>query len=988
MKAIDAVVKLFFFVDFIVGSFISKIDVGGFQGEIQFTKVSSEKFNWKVNSFSSSGLNKIEIKSIPPFFAQKKSPKEVCLELKQSETLFTLKESSSDVSSKPSGSQTHNLKTLQSALYFRGLLITSDTNEDVYSCSIIRSTEIFSGENLYSQIEGELVGEVYIRSNSKLDGSFVYIDLYYTSKPPKESKAFDVSLQESCKDNIEDSTRLFQVTPSIDPTKPKGTHGNFVDDDSKVKAETFLVISSKGVKVACGKLRIQEPRNANAILFGTGSVHKLILSQISPFDETEVELDLTEAQADVTSNYFISTYPTPIRFDANRCNFQLLGHTFDPYERASSGTSTDKFPIGFLSKKNSVSAIKGKKHTLSNDKYLQLFGPYSVVGRSFITEDKDGVRRCGDIRLQNVDITTAVASFRYKPLLGHIYFRQVSNDFSSTTSVYHSFTHYDGSSTADHKYHVHINSIKFGQGKVDCKTTGGHYNPLNQDLGDSYKLWCNPKNPAKCEIGDLTGKHSKLSFDGVSQKFTHENFLPLSGPNSIVGRSVVIHDKNSGGSRISCADIVLVSPITLVSKQPWEGRSDATVEDLGKIKLTQSSQWEDTKVTLEKDELKDEKLNIHGRKKLRYSIYNQLFQNFTHWTNESNICSNKIISQVYNPLNVLETDQSPETQEMFALGEISKKSVQTGVDYIINLHDDQLSVAGRAVKINFKDSKSYCTNLEFETENSFILEALAIFKNDQLKGFIEFKQQVSTNGYKSSTTVSVQLGLSNSSKISTGHKYHVHLNAVENENSCDGIEGHYDPFEVKGDDYETKCSQNSTQFCEVGDLSKKHGLVTINDEFDWQFYNDKNLPLSGPNTIIGRSIRIHAKGEVTDHCATILPPIDKTFTICFQDSISFIHNDFIDSVAAKLKINKFRVIPLHKKRSPFYGGRGCHCVFTYIVGDLDQSKIKSFLSGGLELLDPNNYCKSSLGLNNTTKVPVSILTYLIIAVVSCMKLAF
>ena len=95
MKAIDAVVKLFcmffdyiislidqsvtyfslffiifsVFVDFIVGSFISKIDVGGFQGEIQFTKVSSEKFNWKVNSFSSSGLNKIEIKSIPPFFA-------------------------------------------------------------------------------------------------------------------------------------------------------------------------------------------------------------------------------------------------------------------------------------------------------------------------------------------------------------------------------------------------------------------------------------------------------------------------------------------------------------------------------------------------------------------------------------------------------------------------------------------------------------------------------------------------------------------------------------------------------------------------------------------------------------------------------------------------------------------------------------------------------------------------------------------------------
>ena len=36
----------------------------------------------------------------------------------------------------------------------------------------------------------------------------------------------------------------------------------------------------------------------------------------------------------------------------------------------------------------------------------------------------------------------------------------------------------NGSSTVDHKYHVHSNPIKFGKGKVDCKTTGGHYNPL------------------------------------------------------------------------------------------------------------------------------------------------------------------------------------------------------------------------------------------------------------------------------------------------------------------------------------------------------------------------------------------------------------------------------------------------------------------------------------------------------------------------------
>ena len=58
-----------------------------------------------------------------------------------------------------------------------------------------------------------------------------------------------------------------------------------------------------------------------------------------------------------------------------------------------------------------------------------------------------------------------------------------------------------------------------------------------------------------------------------------------------------------------------------------------------------------------------------------------------------------------------------------------------------------------------------------------------------------------------------------------------------------------------------------------------------------------------------------------------------------------------------------------------------------ITGDLDNSKVNDLLSNSLENLDPNNNCKSSLGLNNTTRLHVSITTYLIIAVVFCMRLA-
>ena len=58
-----------------------------------------------------------------------------------------------------------------------------------------------------------------------------------------------------------------------------------------------------------------------------------------------------------------------------------------------------------------------------------------------------------------------------------------------------------------------------------------------------------------------------------------------------------------------------------------------------------------------------------------------------------------------------------------------------------------------------------------------------------------------------------------------------------------------------------------------------------------------------------------------------------------------------------------------------------------IIGDLDNSKVIDLLSDGLEILDPNNKCRSSKGLNNTTRLHVSITTYLIIAVVFCMRLA-
>ena len=86
--------------------------------------------------------------------------------------------------------------------------------------------------------------------------------------------------------------------------------------------------------------------------------------------------------------------------------------------------------------------------------------------------------------------------------------------------------------------------------------TGGHHNPFHV----TAKLPPKSAPLEKYETGDLSGKHGPLyqlttpgQVDHYVGSFT-DSKLPLSGENSILGRSIVIH-KNDG-KRWVCASIV------------------------------------------------------------------------------------------------------------------------------------------------------------------------------------------------------------------------------------------------------------------------------------------------------------------------------------------------------------------------------------------------------------------------------------------------
>lgn len=71
--------------------------------------------------------------------------------------------------------------------------------------------------------------------------------------------------------------------------------------------------------------------------------------------------------------------------------------------------------------------------------------------------------------------------------------------------------------------------------------------------------------------------------------------------------------------------------------------------------------------------------------------------------------------------------------------------------------------------------------------------------------------------------------------------------------SCvDSIGGHFNPFMVDilpSDDYKMKCKPDTPLRCESGDLSLKHGQITISppsSNRESYAYTDSNLNLFGP----------------------------------------------------------------------------------------------------------------------------------------------
>ncbi|KAG9143024.1 hypothetical protein Leryth_006279 [Lithospermum erythrorhizon] len=92
-----------------------------------------------------------------------------------------------------------------------------------------------------------------------------------------------------------------------------------------------------------------------------------------------------------------------------------------------------------------------------------------------------------------------------------------------------------------HGFHVHA----LGDTTNGCMSTGPHYNPAGKEHGSPED-----ENRHAGDLGNIT-----VGEDGIASFTIVDKQIPLTGPNSIIGRAVVVHadpdDLGKGGHELS-----------------------------------------------------------------------------------------------------------------------------------------------------------------------------------------------------------------------------------------------------------------------------------------------------------------------------------------------------------------------------------------------------------------------------------------------------
>ncbi|CAG2196972.1 unnamed protein product [Mytilus edulis] len=667
----------------------------------------------------------------------------------------------------------------------------------------------------------------------------------------------------------------------------------------------ILVLKSKsGDVLVCSKIVQYTTRNAVATISRDGVVGMISFKQRSPFDTTTTFVDLS-GLSNNAGGYHVHKWPVPEKWETEQkvCDANSVSGHFNPFgidtssDPAATVGTDDQYEVGDLSSKYGLLSGLTDKMENYTDYNLPLFGTNSVIGRSIVVHYGNGSRWvCATIEYIGTTVT-GLTTFTY-PVIGYIAFKQPTDiDIELADTMIYVYVDYGNNSSrsVDHKWHVHVGKVGsdalISSGR--CSSVEGHYNPYSVDLTGNYNPECNPNNPLRCEVGDMSGKHGKISVRSTSGTIQRNFFtdfdLPLTGDLKILGRSVVIHAADSGGGRLSCADIhTIPNRKVIVKTGTWASESYGSVD--GSFMMTRNTEG-----------LIDGTTDVNIQLTGLASMAGGYHVHVNPVPKESPTpCSAASVGGHFNPFGVNATagaiDGSGSDDE-YEIGDLSRKYgtfLNNKLTYLRKETETMLpvrgplSITGRSIVIHKSSAGAprwVCGNITEDTASTGgeMFEAKATFSTGSITGYIYMTQYRYSDGGLSDTGVLVDLVNTDGSKTN-GHKWHVHQKPVKYDatSGCSSPGGHYNPFMVDVNNGYDECSPLNHLRCELGDQSSKLGRYDIGS--GRKFYTDMYLPLVGTYGVAGKSFVIHAAngGGPRVACADIIPvnkvtPLKMTF---------------------------------------------------------------------------------------------------------------
>ncbi|XP_071566892.1 uncharacterized protein Rsod isoform X1 [Temnothorax nylanderi] len=240
----------------------------------------------------------------------------------------------------------------------------------------------------------------------------------------------------------------------------------------------------------------------------------------------------------------------------NRC--LSAGSPYDPYKVNSKPNSTcfaaeaSLCRLGDLTRHGTLE-IAGRKvnaskltRKLFTDTMLSLSGPHALFGKSLVIYDDHGPVARGDrlacsiiggVYRRKAVIRDWFGNGEQISLRGKLELLQQTE--YDITNVEVSLEGLDGKMSG---YHIHMTSVEYDL-EFPCEGTSlyGHWNPLGINTIDVPAA--EEGTLDQYEMGDLSGKFGTLDNKKRYIMAYNDTTLPLFGPRSILGRSVVIHKK-------------------------------------------------------------------------------------------------------------------------------------------------------------------------------------------------------------------------------------------------------------------------------------------------------------------------------------------------------------------------------------------------------------------------------------------------------------